>query len=112
MMRNASHAEWCFFQTELIASLGNASMLETELYEGRSLRQICLIYMALINTGEIYTGILSTELSNECTVCILRNNVDCFILLWGPYSIIISLFLSKMKITFIKVCDTCNCKSS
>ncbi|GFG33078.1 hypothetical protein Cfor_12103 [Coptotermes formosanus] len=36
----------------LMASLGNVSLLETtELYEGRSLRQSCLMYMAFINTG-------------------------------------------------------------
>jgi hypothetical protein len=38
-----------------MASLGNVSLLETtELYEGRSLRQSCLMYMAFINTGEKY----------------------------------------------------------
>ncbi|XP_033606340.1 palmitoyltransferase ZDHHC16 isoform X2 [Cryptotermes secundus] len=38
--------------TELMASIGNVSILETtQLYEGRSLRQNCLLYMAFINTG-------------------------------------------------------------
>jgi hypothetical protein len=51
------HAEWCFSQAELMASLGNLSLLETtEPYEGRSLRQSCLMYMAFINTGEKYTN--------------------------------------------------------
>jgi hypothetical protein len=39
-----------------MASLGNMSLLETtDPYEGRSLRQSCLMYMAFINTGEKYT---------------------------------------------------------
>jgi hypothetical protein len=64
MMRYASHAEWCFFQTELMASLGNVSILETtQLYEGRSLRQNCLLYMAFINTGEKYRDVVKIELS-------------------------------------------------
>ncbi|PSN56799.1 putative palmitoyltransferase ZDHHC16 [Blattella germanica] len=38
--------------TELMASLGNTSLLEpSQPYEGRSLRQSCLIYMAFINSG-------------------------------------------------------------
>jgi hypothetical protein len=70
MKISVSHVEWCFSQTELMASLGNVSALETsQLYEGRSLRQICLIYMALINTGEKYADIFRTELSNACSVC-------------------------------------------
>lgn len=81
MMISVSHVEWCFSQTEWMASLGNVSVLETsQLYEGRSLRQICLIYMAFINTGEKYADILRTELSIACSVRNLRINMDCFIL--------------------------------
>jgi len=51
------HTEWCFSQAELMASLGNMSLLETaEPREGRSLRQSCLMYMAFINAGEKYTN--------------------------------------------------------
>jgi hypothetical protein len=67
-MRCISDTKWCFSQTELMASLGNVSLLEaTELYEGRSLRQSCLIYMAFINTGEKCTDTLETEFNNTCT---------------------------------------------
>lgn len=64
-MRSISHTKWCSSQTELMASLSNVSLLEgTEPYEGRSLRQSCLIYMAFINTGEKCIDILETELVN------------------------------------------------
>jgi len=92
------HTEWCFSQAELMASLGNMSLFETaEPYEGRSLRQSCLMYMAFINTGEKYTNWTQWYMLCMHGFGIMKRNTFDYVLSHPHYSIIISMRFSENK---------------
>jgi hypothetical protein len=79
-----------------MASLGNISLFETtELYEGRSLRQSCLMYMAFINTGEKYTNLTQQYMLCMHRFCNMSGNTLKYMLSYPHYSVIISLLLSE-----------------